>query len=323
MVLADVAAGLLIGAVPLLWWRSALSLPVLFLLMAAKAVSGVGQSAFASPLVVDLLEPGDVVGATGKINGTMSATDIVGQALGGGLLSVLSAPLILLVDALSFFVSGGLASRIRAASTEPSPAERTRLSVPDLVALGRALLRRRDFLAVLTIALVNGVTQTVFVIYCTRTLHIAPALLGPLLAIGAVGGVVGGLLSGRIDGYSHRIALLLGLVGTLWSLVPLPLVHGGVPALLAVVNFELAGAFGGTVIIAAAFGAIQTSASAGTVARTMAIATNGLQIAALVGAAVGGIVGDATDTRTVLTVAVALMAVSTILCGWRHVSAPS
>jgi hypothetical protein len=55
-------------------------LPSLVLqVVVAKAVSGVVQSAFAAPLVVDLLEPEDVVGATGKINGTMSATDIVGD----------------------------------------------------------------------------------------------------------------------------------------------------------------------------------------------------------------------------------------------------
>lgn len=310
MVGADIVSGLLIGLVPFLWWRSGLTFPVLVLVMTAKAVSGVGRSAFASPLVVDLLDAEDIVGGTGRINGTMSATDIVGQALGGGLLSVLSAPVVLLVDAVSFLVSAGFTSRIRlrGQSTDSAVPLPGPLSGLALFRLGRALLVRVDFVAVLAIAAANGVTQTMFVIYCTRSLQVAPALLGPLLAVGAIGGVAGGLLAGRIDRSSHQAAVLFGLFATLWSLVPLPLAHAGVTAVLAVVNFELAGAFGGTVIIAATFGAVQNSAPPGTVARTMAIATNGLQAAALIGATLGGIIGEDTGTKTVLIVAIALMA---------------
>lgn len=315
MVAADIASGVLIGLVPLLWLRSALSFPVLVGLMTIKAISGVGQSAFASPLVVDLLPPEDVVGATGRLNGTMSATDIVGQALGGGLLSVLAAPVVLVVDAVSFFVSGGLASRIRLPARDAGQDDSVRWSVRALARNTRALLGRPDFAGVLVIALVNGVTQTVFVIHCTRTLHVAPALLGPLLATGAVGGVAGGLLAGRIARRSDRLGVTLGLAATLWSLVFLPFVRPGIGAVLAIVNFELAGALGGTVIIAAVFGAIQNAAAAGTVARTMAIATNGLQVAALLGALVGGLLGERVSTATVLAVAVAVLIVGAVPVG--------
>ncbi|MFJ8045899.1 MFS transporter [Kitasatospora sp. NPDC096147] len=325
MVVADLFSGLLIGLVPLLWWAGSLTLPFLFAVMAAKAVTGVFRNAYAAPVAVQVIPRGDLVRANGRLNGTRSATDIVGQGLGGALLAVLSAPFALIVDAVSFLASAALAGRIRlpvdkAAADAPAPTGPAEPgspvdpsgpsgpSDPGLKAIAGRLLRRTEVWCLVAIALANGVTEAVFVLFCVRTVAIPPSAVGLLLALGAVGGILGGFLTGRAARLFGRWTVVVGCAATVWSLLPLLMVGQGLGAWAAVVNFELAGAFGGTLVMAVVFGELQgLAARDGTVARTMAVATTSIQLASLLGLLIGGLAGDLLSHRWALGTGTALL----------------
>lgn len=314
---AQVILGCLVFLVPLLWWAKLLSIGALLAIIGSKAVVGVFSGATSSPLLKELLPRKQLVEANGTMNGTASASDIVGQAIGGGLLAVLAAPVILLVDAVSFLVGAAFTSRVRVPPQPPAeqPVGEKKFSLRAVGRIGAGLVKRVDVWCLMAIALSNGITETIFVIFAIRTLHVHPDQLGLLVAAGAIGGVAGGFSVGWVSARCGRWTVPFGLGVTILSLAPLPFVHGGALAYLSVVNLELCGAFGGTIVVAAVFGDIQGRAAPGTIARTMALAHNALQVAALAGLFVGALVARLASTRAAITTSVLLLvALSVPLC---------
>lgn len=321
MVATQALQGVLVAIIPVLWWLDALTFMHLVTIVALKALLGVFLAATSSPLIVEVVPPDQLVAASGRLNGTRSATDIVGQAAGGGLLALVAAPVLLLADAVSFLLAAVLTRRIHvsaAPSTDSGPRPKGRFSVRDVAAIGKRLVTRIDVWCVVAIALVNGISEAVFILFCLHSLNITASAIGLLLAAGAFGGVFGGFLVGRMLERFGRWTVGIGLLTTVWSITPLPFVGPGLLGGVAVVNFELAGAFGGTVIMAAVFGTLQAEAAAdGTVARTMALASNTLQIAALVGLAIGAAIGGAATPRAALAVSAVLLAAVSLPLLWR------
>lgn len=310
MVVTDVLAGLLIGLVPALWAMGLLTFDLLIVVMTIKSIVGVCQYAFSSPVIVDVVPGQDLVSANGKASSVRSVTDIAGQAMGGALIAAIALPLTLIVDAVSFMLSAIMAGQIRPvnALVTPSRARRDHFSVKSMLGIARNLLVRADLLSITTIALVGGLTQTLMVLFCVHTLHIDRSILGLLIATGAIGGVAGGLVAGKVATRFGPWAVVIGAAATIVSLLPLPFVGPGAWAGLAIVNAELSAAFGGTIAASAVFGAIQGDAPEGTVARTMALTSNVLQVSALAGILIGGVVGQAYSPRTGITLGLVLLA---------------
>jgi MFS family permease len=311
MVITDIMAGVLIGLVPVLWLTGILNFWLLIVVMAVKAVVGVCQLAFSSPLIVEVVPSERLVAANGQVSSVRSVTDIAGQALGGALIAVIALPYAVLADAVSFLASAGMASRIRImnAAAAAAGSRRDHFSIASMRGIARRLLTRADLLSLTTVALVGGLTETLIILFCVRTLHIERSILGFLIATGAIGGVVGGLVAGKVVARFGSWAVLIGAAATIASLLPLPFVGPGFLAGLTTVNLELCGAFGGTIALAAVYGAIQNDAAEGTLARTMALATNVLQVASLTGILIGGIVGERTSPRTGLTLGLVLLVI--------------
>jgi hypothetical protein len=313
MVITDVLAGVLIALVPVLWAAGLLTFGVLIVVMTVKSIVGVCQFAFSSPVIVDVVPSEDLVSANGKASSVRSVTDIAGQALGGALIAAIALPLTLITDAVSFFLSAAMASRIHLVNMPAAPGEgssrRDQFSVRNVLGIARHLLVRIDLLSLTTIALVGGLTETLIILFCVHTLHIDGSVLGLLIATGAIGGVAGGLVAGQVVTRFGPWAVVIGAAATVLSLLPLPFAGPGVWAGLAVVNAQLSAAFGGTIAASAVFGSIQGDAAEGTVARTMALTSNVLQVSALAGILVGGVVGQDSSPRTGITLGLILLAV--------------
>jgi predicted MFS family arabinose efflux permease len=124
---------------------------------------------------------------------------------------------------------------------------------------------------------------------------------------------VGGLLVGRImNRRGPGVALAVGAASVLGSIIALPFGMAGLSGAAAVVVFELAGSFGGTLMIATLFGTLQSWAPAGKVARVMALAMMILQVAAVIGAPVGGLLGTFVGLRASIGFAAVLMFVTVV-----------
>jgi len=222
MIVADIARAVLLTSVPVAAAFGVLSFPQLYVVGFLAGTSAVLFDISWATMFVSVVPRRDVVEANSKLSATRALSFVVGPSLAGFLVQLLTAPVTLLVDAVSFIVSAAFLSRIRA---EEPPLEEEEESVRERLRGGFRYVFgdeviRPGLLCVATINLFNFVFHAIFILYATKELGVKPGLLGLVLGAGAVGGIVGAFLAVRIE----RL-IGIGAAFTLGSvLFPLPLV---------------------------------------------------------------------------------------------------
>ena len=304
-------SGALVVLVPLLWAFSALSYVSLLVIVAAQAAAGAISEAFAAPALLLLVPRSERAGAYGRFSSSRAAADIASPSLGGVLLQVVAAPLLLVLDALSFLVASLLTRSIRVPTREtPEPAPAAEARGHDLWAIFREPFLRRCLLVIAYASLANGAASALLVLFMIEQLRMEPAAVGVVLGSGAAGGLLAGMLIGRIQrrlgvGGTAAIAGFL-LVA---SLAGLPFAQPGWTGLAACLFYELAGSFGAVLMVITVVSEIPDRLASGAIARGMAIANLVPEIAATLGALAGGALASGTSVRFTLWSA-ALLAVA-------------
>jgi MFS family permease len=227
LVLADVLRCLVLLTLPLAHLLGAITLAQLF---AVALVAGLGQVLYQTAypsFFVGLVRRDQFVEANSLLSGTRSASFVAGPAVAGGLVQAVTAPMAMLVDAVTFAVSAVLIGRVK---------------VPDLPVEdsgGVSLLRRaRDGMSLVlrdaylraalacatTINLFNLMAGALVVLYASRQLGLSPGLIGLALGVGASGGLVGTVLAGPLSrriGLGHTIAVGAVVFSAPFALMPL------------------------------------------------------------------------------------------------------
>jgi predicted MFS family arabinose efflux permease len=223
MILADLGRALLLASVPLAAAFDLLTFPQLLAIAFGVGTFAVLFDISWSTLVVTVVPREHVVEANSKLNLSRAVSFVAGPSLAGVLVQLLTAPVTLLLDAISYVGSALFLGRIRA--QEPSVEEDGRESVVRSLQTGLRFVLgdeviRPHLACVATINLFNFAFWAIFVLFATKELGVSPAVLGFALGAGAVGGIVGALVAVRLE-------RLIGMgpaytVGTV--LFPLPLV---------------------------------------------------------------------------------------------------
>jgi predicted MFS family arabinose efflux permease len=201
MILADVARAGLLASVPIAAAFDVLTFPQLYAVAFAVGTFAVVFEVSWPALFVSLVPRRDVVDANSKMSLSRAVSFVTGPSLAGFLVQVLTAPVTLLVDAVSYVGSALFLTRIRA---EEPPVEKDGNGVVRSLrdgmrfVLGDELIRA-DLGCAATINLFNFVFHAIFVLYATRELGVAPGTLGVALGIGAVGGILGALVAPRLE----------------------------------------------------------------------------------------------------------------------------
>jgi MFS family permease len=222
MIVADVGRAVLLASVPIAYAFDVLSFPQLYAVAFAVGTFAVMFDVSWSTLFVAVVPRRDVVDANSKMSLSRAVSFVTGPSIGGFLVQLLTAPVTLLVDAVSYLGSAIFLTRVRA---EEPPVERDGTGVLRSLRDGFAFvlkdeLIRPELLCVATINLFNFVFHAIFVLYATRELGVEPGLLGLILGAGAVGGIIGALVATRVERLiGIGPAFTLGAV-----LFPLPLV---------------------------------------------------------------------------------------------------
>ncbi len=222
MIVADLGRAALLASVPIAYAFDVLSFPQLYAVAFAVGTFAVMFDVSWSTLFVAVVPRRDVVDANSKMSLSRAVSFVTGPSIGGFLVQLLTAPVTLLVDAVSYLGSAIFLTRIRA--QEP-PVERNGDGIIRSLRDGFAFvlkdeLIRPELLCVATINLFNFVFHAIFVLYATRELGVEPGLLGLILGAGAVGGIIGALIATRVERLiGIGPAFTLGAV-----LFPLPLI---------------------------------------------------------------------------------------------------
>jgi MFS family permease len=192
---SDVVAAVLVGSVPLLHLAGRLPLGLLVVLVAlAGAVRGLGTATYVlMPGLADQARM-PIERATGLHDGMNRVAGMVGLPLAGVLMTVWSAPAVLLIDAGSFLVAGLLIAVFVDRSVEPhadeTAAHEEKVGYVAELREGFAFLRRDHLL--LAIALMVLVTNLLDQAYSVVLVPVwVREELGSPLGLGLIGGVFG------------------------------------------------------------------------------------------------------------------------------------
>jgi MFS family permease len=226
LILTDLGRGLLLGSVPLALFLGVRDMNYLyavgFLVGALTIFFSVAYAAYLPSLV----RRESLVAANGRLEASRSVAGILGPGLSGTLVQLLTAPLAILVDAASFFVSAALMLFIRAPEPEIKRREAglwREIGAGLRATFGHPLLR----LILVTSAIFNlftGILNAQFVLYATRDLHITPLGIGGIGVASSVCGLLAASLAGWIGarvGIGRTITVATSLIAAGWFVLPL------------------------------------------------------------------------------------------------------
>ncbi len=311
MIAADLGRGALLLSVPAAAVLGVLRIELLYgVALASGALSVFFDIAYGS-YIPALVRREHLVEGNSKLMTSLSTAQIAGPSLAGLLVQLLSAPLAIAGDALSFLVSALCLRSIRSPEPAPQP-RRSGIGVWREISEGLRFVGRnaclRAYMAYAgSLNFFHSLLMAVLVLYATRELGIGPGLLGLILAGGSVGALLGALLTGRITARFGPGPALIGSATVLaLSVGSLPLAAG---PKLAIVLIILAGEFiGGFAVMvfdincASLKGSITPDHLLGRVGASSRFITWGSRP---LGAISGGILGTAIGLRPTLAVAAA------------------
>ncbi|HVQ96225.1 MAG TPA: MFS transporter [Mycobacteriales bacterium] len=222
----DLARALLLGCIPVLVWLDALNLPLLLGLVLAIGGCSLLYDAAHQSFLPSLVPAALLTQANARLEQTSSVGQTGGPLLAGWLVAAAGAAAGILVDAVSYLVSGLILATVRVA--EPVRAQAGRGLRRDL-AEGLAWVYRHRMLGPLALTshawfLFNSMVSTVYVLYALQTLGLTAFGLGVTYALagcGAVLGATGSTRAGRRFGVGPVIVAMRWLLPVAYLLLPL------------------------------------------------------------------------------------------------------
>ncbi|MFF5575374.1 MFS transporter [Streptomyces luteogriseus] len=319
MVLTDAGRALALGAVAAAGLSGLLGMPgLLTLAFAVGALSVFFDVAYQASLV-RLVGRDQLVRGNSALEGSRSAAQIGGPALGGALVSLLSAPVAAASGALFFTLSFLSVRRIRRTERMPErpdepPRVRRRIHEGLRFVAGHPVLRV-VCLASAAFQFSFAATMTVYLLFLPRELHLPGTVVGLALAAAGPGALLGSLLAARLPsrfGYG-RVLVCAAALGD-GAFLCVPALHGTsavtVPALLAVgFVFGLGGQLVNVTIMAVRQ-AVTPDGLQGRAAATITFAGMGLTP---LGSLAGGFLAEEWGLRTGLLVTAAGMLLSPVV----------
>jgi MFS family permease len=307
MLAANLARAGLIGSIPLATAMDVLSLPLLaFVAFAAGCGAVLFEVAFLA-YVPSLVGRDRLATANARLFSSASAAEVAGPGLAGALVSLVGAPVALAADAVSYLVSAGSLAAIgqpepvRAAPGRPNL--RAEIGEGLRATFGHPILRAFAAEAA-TFNLFAAALNAAFLLYLTRELGVAPAVVGSIFVVGAVGSLVGSMVAGRL---AKRFGLGTTIIGAMIVAcsvyIALPLIGGSSPIAVGVIAFilALAGAFIAITVIHVM--TIRQTVTPDRLLARMNASYRTLGYGVMpIGALLGGIVGEAFGLRAALAV---------------------
>ena len=202
MIAADLGRAALLLLIPLAAVTSVLRMEILYTVLLLTGALTVLFDVANMSLLPSLVTPDRIVEGNTKLQSTSAGAQVVGPSVGGVLVSLMTAPFALLVDALSFVLSAAFVARTRVAEAAPETRGARAGVVGEItegvrVVLGDRVLRALAGASATTI-LFGRVFMAVYVLYMTRVLGLSAVGVGLVFAIGGVGSFAGSLVAERL-----------------------------------------------------------------------------------------------------------------------------
>lgn len=307
----NLVAAALVASVPVAHALGTLSVEHLYALSVAFGILWPFWSPAWNAFLPSVVEPDQLVEANSKLMLTFSATGITGPGIGGILVGLVTAPFVLLFDAVSFIASVFFLAGVRPRMPERLDDEHTGrvfkqivegLRVTFMDPMQRAITIPRAILD-----LIDAISLTVIVLYIIREVRLTPGLMGLAFALSSAGFVAGSLIAPRVE---RRLQvggmIVLGLFMVAISPYTMVVANDGLPDAVNVLFFAIPGFIGGTGGIIQHVGLMtlrQSLTPPRLLGRVWASANVLGDVLTVAGAVIGGILGETLGLRSAIVVA--------------------
>ncbi len=245
LILGDLGRAVALATIPAAFVLDVLTIWQLYLVgFIAGTLTVLFDVAYQSYLPA-LVERDQLVDGNGKLEVSRTLAQTAGPALGGGVIGLVTAPLAVLADALSFVVSALFVIAIR--KPEPTPDRhrdehgRQRGSLRSEVMHGLRYVLGNPYLRGIAAAtgtsnLFSNIAFATYIVYAVRELGLDAGEIGIVFGLGNIGAVVGALTASRWAsalGLGRTIIVTMALNSPGILLVALAPREGPIPFLVA------------------------------------------------------------------------------------------
>jgi MFS family permease len=209
LITGDIVRAVALGTIPLTWIfaPNLLGMPWLYAVAIIGGTATVFFDAAYQAYLPSLVERDQLIEGNTKLQISGSTAQVTGPGIAGALITLLSAPVTIALDSVSFLVSALSVALIR--RTEPRPDPKPAGKAGGMIAEireGLGVITGSPYLRAIatTTATSNLSTNIAFaaiIIFATRDLQLDAARIGVIFAIGNVGGLAGALIAGRVPKY--------------------------------------------------------------------------------------------------------------------------
>lgn len=202
LISADLGRAVLLGSVPIFSLLGWLSISYLYVIALLTGIMTVFFDIAYQAYLPSLVDREQLVEGNGKLEVSRSVAQIAGPGLAGWLIQLVTAPIAIIVDAVSFLVSAIFVSFIRKAeplkTTQPGERRSIRAEIGEGlgVVLGNKVLRSIAG-CTSTSNFFGAILQAVFVLYLTRQLNLGAGVLGIIFAVSSIGALIGATLANQ------------------------------------------------------------------------------------------------------------------------------
>jgi MFS family permease len=321
LIAADLGRAVLLGTIPVVAFTAHVRIEQLYLVAIGASALTVFFDVADQSFLPALVAGPQLLDANSKLAATASIAEVGGFGIAGWLVQLFTAPVAIAIDAVSFVVSAVFVASIR---TEEQPVSRAEpvSAWREMIDGISALVADRSLLTIaVSAALMEasfGIVGTIYALYALRELGFAPGLLGLVFAVGGVSSLVAAMLARRVNRrFGMGPSMIGGLVLAGIGVILLPLARGaGLGALLLLVAQQLIGDGGATLFEIDQTSLRQSIAPPHMLGRINAGTRFVALGATLVGAVLGGILGQTAGYRATLIVgALAMFAAALVVLG--------
>ena len=244
LIVGDVGRALALISIPVAHLAGVLTMYQLYLVAFTTGVLTVFFDVAYQAYLPSLVERDQIVEGNSKLQVSASGAQIAGPGIAGFLVGAITAPLAILVDALSFLGSAAFVFLIR--RSEPPIEQREgaggRLSrMRAEIGEGLRYVFRHPYLrniagSTATSNLFGNIFFAIFLVYAIRELQLRPEVIGLVLAVGNIGFLLGAVVANRVAeriGVGPAIVWSAFLFGPALVIVPLAPRELAVPVLIA------------------------------------------------------------------------------------------
>ena len=202
LIATDLGRAIAVGIVPICAVFDALTMEIVYVVAAITSVLSVFFDVAYQSYLPTLVQREDLVDGNSKLTASSSVAEFSAFSIGGWLVQWLTAPFAMVADALSFLWSAYFVSRIK--HEEPPPmAHEDREPILHEINAGLRFVTRHPVLRPLgastaIFALSGEMFGAVFMFYVASDLDFKPGILGVIFAVGGFASLIGAITTARL-----------------------------------------------------------------------------------------------------------------------------